>query len=454
MTAIAVQTDSNEFRFGTQSLRVTIGDTGSNALYPTTDIDVEVGETYVFSVYIKTNGALAGGGVVLRIAQGGTITPALAQSSSVSDSESYENAVNGWTRVELAYTVAEGILTVRPVIIAAATAAQVFWLDGLKFEKGTAASVWAQNIVSKQLVLDQGGVQVDASEGGLLRLRGATGGTRDTISLGDNGLIFGGDTELYSPAADVLALKDGDGLRIEGDEDITAIDQTTGIPFQIGPTSGINLIMDSNEVQSRNNGAVGSWVINPYGGDVVIGAADTYALRVDGLLDFGGTAFPATPGTGDIFYRTDHKMFFHWDGTRWVCVCPHQMPLIAYDTQPALPLASTASLRWGAALPLSRGLDLLFESVDCMFLVASGGTALGASHKWVGTVSARTSTVTVATLNIDSGASNSTRNVSDSGDTVIDATGGDVGLQMTWTKTGTPGDLKFAVTAEFRYIGV
>jgi hypothetical protein len=67
---------------------------------------------------------------------------------------------------------------------------------------------------------------------------------------------------------------------------------STGHALQIGPTSGINLVADANEIMSRNNGAVttlsiqpdgGSSSISPDGGTVILGNASSM-VTVAGTL--------------------------------------------------------------------------------------------------------------------------------------------------------------------------
>lgn len=54
---------------------------------------------------------------------------------------------------------------------------------------------------------------------------------------------------------------------------LTATDEasltSTGHAFQIGPTTGPNIIIDQDEIQARNNGAVATLALNPGGAGVV-----------------------------------------------------------------------------------------------------------------------------------------------------------------------------------------
>lgn len=168
-----------------------------------------------------------------------------------------------------------------------------------------------------------------------------------------------------------------------------------------------------------------------------------------------GTSMPGSPSNGDLFYRTDHDMIFRYrsSGTRWVCTCPHDYPFVSQIA--LVPLSATQGNWSHLPLPVSRGLDVLVEAYEASFYVAAGASALGASHKWVGTIQIRGTGTTVGTLTIDSGANDTWRNVSDTTDDVVDVTSAEFALSMSWTKTGTPGNLVgVACQVTWRYIGV
>lgn len=65
---------------------------------------------------------------------------------------------------------------------------------------------------------------------------------------------------------------------------LTATDEATLSstlhPFQIGPTSGGNLRIDSNEVQAVNNGVATTVNINPEGGSVIVGQQGAEAMTI------------------------------------------------------------------------------------------------------------------------------------------------------------------------------
>jgi hypothetical protein len=165
------------------------------------------------------------------------------------------------------------------------------------------------------------------------------------------------------------------------------------------------------------------------------------------------SAFPHTPVTGDLRFRSDVDMWFKYNGSQWLCTCKH-IAQFSMAVTATLPLAATATNRFYCPLPVDVGLDILIESYETFFNVRTGGTALGASHKWVDTIAAQPSGTTIATLSIASGASAAYRTVADSGDDTLDITSADVGLTETWTKTGTPGDLEHQTQITYRFIGV
>jgi hypothetical protein len=86
--------------------------------------------------------------------------------------------------------------------------------------------------------------------------------------------------------------------------------------------------------------------------------------------------------------------------------------------------------------------------------IVNGGTALSGSHKWVATVggadSTGASTGTQITVNIDSGASSTYREITTTVGAVLASTA--VLMVYTWTKTGTPGTLQTSEQLSYRII--
>lgn len=210
--------DFGERRFGSKSLKVT---TPAATMYAygwqyenltQNDIDVLAGRQYTWSIYVKTSGTLTTG-VRLAVYQQGTSTylvdGATGQNvvgSLITDTSAY---ADGWQRLSLSFTVRAGVSKVRPVIeYAGSTSGQVFWVDAAQMEEGAWASQWRPGLVGSAVTIDASGLQIDGLKGGIMRLRGSAGGARDTVELGANGLLFGGDTVLYSSATDTLRTDD------------------------------------------------------------------------------------------------------------------------------------------------------------------------------------------------------------------------------------------------------
>lgn len=228
--------DLTNRRFGTKSARVSI--TGSAdafaAPYRSTtwdDIPVLPNTTYTFSGYVKTpGGALTGANTLgLRVyaATPGTATVAstqlLASSTTTTNTLTATGASEGWLRLSTSVTT-DGVTTsIRPVLYYTNTAAasgDYFLADGMIFEEGTVVRSWTPNLVSASGIVDSGGINIDKSVGGTLRLRGSAGGSRDVVQLGANGLSFGGDT---SP----VNLSSGTALRLSTDNSFDVVGSLT-----------------------------------------------------------------------------------------------------------------------------------------------------------------------------------------------------------------------------------
>lgn len=152
-----------------------------------------------------------------------------------------------------------------------------------------------------------------------------------------------------------------------------------------------------------------------------------------------GTSFPGSPATNDLYFRTDLGSIFRYDGTRWLSVHEYTLPLsrVGDSTEPAT--ATKNAEYWEPVLEAIYITDFIVG-----FFVASGGTALGASHKWVVELtvwnSAGTQGSVIGTVNINSGSSAVFRALAATGvNTATAAT--DTIVSANITKTGTPGSL-------------
>jgi len=163
----------------------------------------------------------------------------------------------GWARLSCQFTTNDTTTLVRPTIWydwVAGSAGDVFWSDGAILEEGTVVRSWTPGFVSDDSVVDGGGINIDKSSGGTLRLRGSAGGSRDIVQIGTNGLTFGGDSspvEVYSDTASRLEV--GGALDVSGP--ITA-----GTGIQVGGTVtplGDTIRADGHAVLGYDKGGTG-----------------------------------------------------------------------------------------------------------------------------------------------------------------------------------------------------
>lgn len=185
--------------------------------------------------------------------------------------------------------------------------------------------------------------------------------------------------------------------------------------------------------------------------DVVFSVApgtDEYRVVVLGTGTIGhGTAFPGSPSTDDRFFRDDLHMDFFYDGTRWLTTTLYSLVIGTGDS--LTPVAATTAGAQRVGYPWTGDFDIYVENSYVDFFV-SGGTALSGSHKWVGTISDLDGTL--ATITINSGASNADRNDVQSLNTVrVKTTAGR--FICGWAKTGTPGAIYAHATLSYRIVG-
>lgn len=170
-------------------------------------------------------------------------------------------------------------------------------------------------------------------------------------------------------------------------------------------------------------------------------------LRPDGAggVEWGqsgtpsGTSNPGSPSTGDRFYRTDLNLAIVYDGTRWLCQCPHVLP---FPQDTAVPFSATGSARVaqpGLALGLSIWIEKLWANTHV--LTTNDGTrywtiALTATGTTLSTINNTPSTDVVETANVNASIATST-NV----------------LFANVTRVGsTPGNLYMALGLSYRFI--
>ena len=165
-----------------------------------------------------------------------------------------------------------------------------------------------------------------------------------------------------------------------------------------------------------------------------------------------GTAFP-TSGlfTGARFYRSDHQVEFYYDGTRWLCTCPHTLQ---YPTDLGNLAATSTDI--SRASPPSNFVttNVWVTRFGAGYQVASGGSALSGSQSW--TVNAQrfgsTATSTISAITINSGSSGVWRRDADVTVNAVLDLSVTSGINLSANKLNNPGNLYFYPYLVYRYI--
>lgn len=106
-------------------------------------------------------------------------------------------------------------------------------------------------------------------------------GAADPVTVFGNFQVDGEVTQ----SGDLTVLSPG-VVRIDTTGDASLA--STGHGLQIGPDAGVNLAIDNNEIQARNNGAASGLLINNGGGDISLGTGVVYDDAVGGFSEYEG----------------------------------------------------------------------------------------------------------------------------------------------------------------------
>lgn len=436
-------------RFGAKSLKCTVvsGVTGDRYAYPFRSVDgddipVVPGVPYTFSAYVNTPAALTGGSLKVHIYQGGSLTEEVAAQYVTKASEQVTSTIaekDGWKRITMTYTAPPGWTTVRPMIRYTRTSGvdESFYVDGAKHEEGPVATPWQAGAIGSVL-LDSGGVFVDRQAGGTLRLRGQTGGSRDIVELGTSGLVFGGDTPVFSPTTRILYV---------GDDALAGPTQLRIVGGSSGSYGGALYL--------EGSASNGSWVIDTLAGDLEMyrSGLTSLTLPYNGGMVFGFNSMPASPVTNQMQFRTDLGMWFYYNGTRWLSAQLFTLVIGLHNVavEPQAITATTAALHRDVVYT-KGGSDLWLEDWAVSFYVSSG--TLNGTNKWTGTLTgyasgSGTDGSSFATNDINSGATAVARQQVVSIDALM---GNRVWLQSNWTEGGTIGSLQTYEEVTYRIV--
>ena len=221
---------TESYVYGTQSLKMLVT-TGNPIFNVYQDVTVLPNTDYILSGRIKSLGN-SGARLMFGVAP---YTDLTATDAIV--------ATQDWQRVATPVWNSGTNTSVRVFAYVNGANGAAAWFDALKLEASRVVTPWQPGYVGKGAIIDAGGIQIDASDGGIFRLRGSNGGTRDRVDLSPHGLKFGGDTELLSPAAGILKIDTAtadQALRIGDDSELRDVDiaDRLGIVGQQDPTAG------------------------------------------------------------------------------------------------------------------------------------------------------------------------------------------------------------------------
>jgi hypothetical protein len=202
----AAGADDNTHRYGTSSILMNADNIlGGTNVYAWQDVPIDPTQTYAFGVWVRGTGFPNPGPTAsMYLFPGGSSSGALKRSSLLQLGQ----ATGDWLRLVGVATPddLQGNNAVRVMLHiqrSAGIGGQVWW-DAAMLAEGNVLPVWTPALVGAPVVLDANGAIIDGTAGAIFRLLGSGGGARDIVELGVSGLVFGGDTELSSPAQNVM----------------------------------------------------------------------------------------------------------------------------------------------------------------------------------------------------------------------------------------------------------
>lgn len=163
-----------------------------------------------------------------------------------------------------------------------------------------------------------------------------------------------------------------------------------------------------------------------------------------------GTAFPGSPSADDLFYRTDRNIIYFYDGTRWLCICPHDM---SFTTRTAVGSGYSATATVANAPTMGSAGNMYVE--DLIVMAFANGGAFDASNRWAMVISTRDAANTntdIGTVNMNSQTSATWKEWAAAVDAVVDGST-QLGFNLAANKTGSPGALIFGVRVTYRLVG-
>jgi hypothetical protein len=314
--------DSDNRRFGTKASRVEVTSSADGYIYPDrgispSDISVVPNTKYSFSAYVKFINSSGANNVRLRVYPAGTTNPASATVLADSGPHTSFPADNEyWRRMSVTFTTGGSTNYVRPMIYmtnSAGSLTDYFWVDGVLFEEGTVVRSWTPGFVTSGVTFEGGGLNIDTSKGGVLRLRGSSGGARDEVTVGANGLKLGGSTnpvQVYSADSNTLNVTGALVASSSVASPIISSSGSTATAITIPSTTtgaGFTIGLDTNLYRLAANSLKTDDLFTAGGGLTATGAVslgtNVGAFTLTGAITVGaGGSIPAAASPGAYCY--------------------------------------------------------------------------------------------------------------------------------------------------------
>jgi hypothetical protein len=181
---------------------------------------------------------------------------------------------------------------------------------------------------------------------------------------------------------------------------------------------------------------------------LAIGAAGGAVSRVNGAVAWNsGTSFP-TAATGDRYWRTDLRMEFFYDGTRWVTTHLYETPV---GVGGSLSSAITGTPTNVGRMAPDPDFDLWVEDFVTDMFVATTNSGSAYWSAVLNKVDASNSATAIGTGDTSAGSANTWYNAAVAVDAVVDRSTSKH-FTVIASKTGSPGALTFAFSVKYRLI--
>ena len=251
--------DVSTWRYGSQSLKIACTG-GSTTRIVRQQVMVKPFTTYIISAYIR---ALVAGGTFaayMDIFDGANSKLATAQlTATSSDFVQLIPALDSGGRPLTYTTGAETSLWVRCIVVdGAGSSGSAAWFDAVKLEASSVVTPWQPGLVGLAMSVDAGGMVIDASAGGVMRLKGSAGGGTDLVELYQHGLRFGAAHEIYSDGTNIHiagTTVTTAGMALWDDADAAAQRTTLGVAY--GAVGDVGTFALGDAAAAGSEGKVG-----------------------------------------------------------------------------------------------------------------------------------------------------------------------------------------------------